>query len=192
MIDRNAKDVRVNGGRGAGEISELVVEFILPGAGMFGRDKNVAISEASAAKVSYVKDSARVTEQQVTVGEAEALVAQAERDEQAAKARADEARQRKEAEAEEVARKVADLTCTVCGGKDFDEETSREDSEMGYSSFKMRTKICRRCGFVMQFLLGRSMFVPGGNRSNPWPSAGPWPSTGGMPGMNPGMPGMNP
>ena len=61
MIDRNAKQVSVTGGRGPGEVSELVVEFITPGAGMFGRDKAVPLSESTSAKASYVKDGQRDT-----------------------------------------------------------------------------------------------------------------------------------
>jgi hypothetical protein len=160
VIDRNAKQASVAGGRGPGEISELVVEFITPGAGRFGRDKAVPLSEATSAKASYIKDGQRVTDQPITVAEAEALVAQAERDTLAATVRLQEARTREQAEREETTRKVADLTCTVCGGKQFVQHTSREESQMGFTTFKMRTMICKRCGFVMQFSLGQSFFVP--------------------------------
>jgi hypothetical protein len=32
---------------------------------------------------------------------------------------------------------------------------------MGFTTFRMRLMICKRCGFVMQFSLGQSLFVPG-------------------------------
>lgn len=160
MVDPNQKQVVITGGSGPGEIGDLNVRFVIPDAGAFGRDKNVAMSEATAARVSYVRDGRLVDDQSVTVGEAVTLIDQASRDATAAASRADTQRQAAGAELTEVQHKLADLACLVCGGRGFDEQTSREDSHWGYSSFRMRLLICQRCGFVMQFSLGRSLFVP--------------------------------
>jgi len=162
MVDPTSKDVRVAGGGGPGEIAELEAEFIQPGAGSFGRDKNVEFRGATHAKVRYRRDRSYLDET-VTVSQAVALIEQAERDGQAAAARAHEAAQRRQDEATEVQRKLSELACPICGGRDFDEQTAREDSQWGMTTMRMRMLICRRCAFVMQFALGRSLFVPGGN-----------------------------
>ena len=170
MIDPTTKELQVRGGTAPGEISALTVRFLLPDAGAFGRDKTVPMSEATAARVSYARDGQAVVDQTVMVSEAVTLVDQATRDGQAADARSAEEQQRRQAEADETRRKVANLRCTVCGGQKFDEQTSREDSQYGMTTFRMRLMICQRCGFVMQFALGRSLFVPGGGYSRqPWP-----------------------
>jgi len=161
VVDPNQKQVVISGGSGPGEIGGLNVRFVIPDGGAFGRDKNVAMSEATAARVSYVRDGRLVEEQTVTVGEAVTLIDQASRDATAEAARGDAQRHTANSELAEARQKVADLACMVCGGREFDEQTSREDSQWGYSSFRMRLMICQRCGFVMQFSLGRSLFVPG-------------------------------
>jgi len=56
---------------------------------------------------------------------------------------------------------VANLASSVCDGRSFDEQISREDSQMGITTFRMKLLVCRRCGFVMHFSLGQSLFVPG-------------------------------
>ena len=161
MIDRTQKSLWIQGGTGPGEISGIRATFLLPGAGAFGRDKNVPAQEATSAKVSYAKDGVDVTDQVVTVDEAVGLLEQATRAQAAAAARAGEAVQRQQADQDAVRQLLQNLSCTVCGGKQFDEQTSREDSQMGMTTFRMRLLICVRCGFVMQFSLGRSLFVPG-------------------------------
>jgi hypothetical protein len=160
MIDRSQHDFAVRGGRGAGEISDLTARFLIPDGGAFGRDKSVPVDEATAAKVSYVKDGQRV-QAVLSVPEGVALVEQAQTDELAADGRRAELRRVQEAELEEARRKVANLACTVCGYQQFDQQTSREDSQMGFTTFRMKLLICKRCGFVMQFSLGQSLFVPG-------------------------------
>ena len=160
MIDRSKHDFTVRGGRGAGEISDLSARFLIPDGGSFGRDKSVPVDEATAAKVDYVKDGKRV-EAVLSVPEGVALVEQAQLHQLAADARRAELHRVQQEELEEARRKVADLACTVCGYQHFDEQISREDSQMGFTTFRMKLLICKRCGFVMQFSLGQSMFVPG-------------------------------
>jgi hypothetical protein len=165
VIDPTTKELDVAGGTGPGEIGRLHVQFILPDAGAFGRDKTVPMSEATRAKVSYVKDGKSVQDQIVMVTEATTLVEQAQAHEQAMLARLEEKNRQRLALQEEVRRKVANVSCTVCGGRDFEEQISREDSQFGMTTFRMQLLICKQCGFVLQFSLGRSLFVPGGSNS---------------------------
>lgn len=160
MVGPTSKRVRVPGGAGAGEISELDVEFIQPGAGALGRDKVVEFREATHAKVRYLLDRSWVHET-VTASEAAALVEQAERAGQAAAARGVAAAERRQAAAAEVQRKLADLACPICGGRDFDEQQGREDSQWGMTTLRMQLLICRQCAYVLQFARGISLFVPG-------------------------------
>jgi uncharacterized protein len=160
MIDRTQKEFFVVGGTGPGEVNNVRVEFVAEGAGAFGRDKKTSVDEANRANVSYVKDHKQV-EAVLDVPAALALLAQAERDTAAAVARHQQATDTQQAELEEAKRRVANLTCLVCEGSSFETQTSREDSQWGMSSFRMKLLICRRCGYVMQFYLGASMFVPG-------------------------------
>ena len=161
MIDESKEEFYLNGGRGPGEISNLAVQFILPGAGMFGRDKKVPMSEATDAVVSYVKDGNVVSDQHVTVSEARALL------EQGMIANAHEAERRKAATADLDARKefikerLRNLTCPICDGRSFDQQISREDSQMGFTTFRMQLLICRECSYVLHFAQGQSWFVPG-------------------------------
>ena len=161
MLDRSQKEFDVRGGRGPGEIGDLHVRFVIPDGGAFGRDKTVSVDEASAAQVSYLLDGQRITAEALSVPEAVALVDKAVLDGQAAEQRRATAQAQEQAEIEEARRRVANLTCTVCGHQRFDEQISREDSQLGFTSFPMRLMICKRCGFVMQFSLGQSLFVPG-------------------------------
>ena len=161
MLDRSQKEFDVRGGRGPGEIGDLHVRFVIPDGGAFGRDKTVSVDEASAAQASYLLDGHRIDADSLSVPEAVALVEKAVLDGQAAEQRRAAAQAQEQAELEEARRKVANLTCTVCGHQRFDEQISREDSQMGFTSFPMRLMICKRCGFVMQFSLGQSLFVPG-------------------------------
>ena len=79
MIDPSTKDMNVPGGRGAGEISNLRVEFVLPDAGSFGRDKKVALRDATHAHVTYLRDRIAVDEK-LPVSQALALIDQAHAD----------------------------------------------------------------------------------------------------------------
>lgn len=161
MVDRSQKEFTVRGGHGPGEIADLDAKFLIPGGGSFGRDKTVSVDEATAAEVSYVRDGQRVVDQSLSVPEAVALVEKAVVDGQAADQRRAAAQAQQQVELDEARRKVANLACTVCGYQHFDEQTSREDSQLGFTTFRMRLMICKRCGFVMQFSLGQSLFVPG-------------------------------
>jgi hypothetical protein len=160
MVDRTQKEFTVAGGTAPGEVSGLDVEFVAEGSGPFGRDKKVPVDEATRAHARYVQDGKQV-EATLDVLAAVALIEQAERDTAAARARRQQAADAEKAALEEARRKVASLSCLVCDGRSFQEQTSREDSQWGMSSFRMKLLICRRCGFVMQFYLGASLFVPG-------------------------------
>jgi hypothetical protein len=191
MIDPKSKEVSVRGGGGAGEIGNLTVHFILPDAGAFGRDKGVEFQQATHAKVEYQSERGFVSET-VSVTNAVALIEQAQRDQEATAARLEEARQHDAEEAAETKRKLDELACPVCGGRNFDEELGREDSQWGMTTLRMRLLICKRCSYVLQFAIGRSMFVPGGGGAQSNPAMGGMPGMGGMggmPGMGGGMPG---
>jgi len=160
MVDPSQTQVVITGGSGPGEIGELNVRFVVPEAGAFGRDRNVAMADASAARVSYVRDGRLVEDQSVTVGEAVTLIDQATRDATAAAARSEANRQVRTAEAAQSARQPADLACMVCGARTFDERTSQEDIAWGAPTVRMRLLICQHCGFVMQFALTQTISGP--------------------------------
>ena len=50
------------------------------------------------------------------------------------------------------------LVCPLCQGTEFDQEEGRMDSRWGLTSHKLVLKICQRCGLVLQFSAGRSIF----------------------------------
>ena len=50
------------------------------------------------------------------------------------------------------------LECPLCKGTEFDREQGRMDSRWGITSHKLVLKICQRCGLVLQFSAGRSLF----------------------------------
>lgn len=160
MIDATKKEISISGGTAPGEIGNLTAHFILPGAGSFGRDKSVPFGSATHAAVSYTRDRS-VVEQTVTVTEAVALVEQAQKDGEAAAARSAAAREHEQAAIEETKHELAELACPICGCREFDEQIGREDSQWGVTTLRMKLLICRRCAYVLQFALGRSMFVPG-------------------------------
>jgi hypothetical protein len=60
-------------------------------------------------------------------------------------------------QAEQDARKTQ-LTCPVCGGKDFDRQQGRMDSRWGLTSHKMVLMICKQCRLILQFSAGRGIF----------------------------------
>jgi hypothetical protein len=160
-IDRTQKEISVLGGTGPDEIRDLRIEFVIPDGGKFGREKHVSIDEATAAKVSYRSNGQLVQDKTMSVPDALALVDQATRDGAAEVARVTASHQQQNTRATEIQAKLANLACPVCGGRTFEEHLSREDSQWGMTTFRMRLLICRDCSHVMQFALGRSLFVPG-------------------------------
>jgi len=161
MIDRSKEEFVIAGGDAIDEINNLTATFIVPGAGRFGRDKHVSVDEATAAKVTYTTNGQTIRDREVTVAEAIALIEKAQEQTYAASQRAEEKYTQDMAAMAAVQQKVQNLTCLVCGGTNFDKQISREDSRMGYTTFRMDMRICVRCGFVMQFSQGQSWFVPG-------------------------------
>jgi hypothetical protein len=162
VVDRTEKELNVVGGSGPGEIGNLHVEFVIPDSGAFGRDKHVSIDDATAAKVTYSQDGIPTSDKTMTVSEALALVDQARKDGAAQLDRVNAVRQQQNTRAQEVQRKLAEFSCPLCGSRSFEEHLSREDSQWGMTTFRMRLLICRECSYVSQFALGRSLFVPGG------------------------------
>jgi uncharacterized protein len=158
MIDPESKRVTVNGGTAPGEIHQLTVEFVRPGEGRFGHDKNVAYREATHGAVEYWKDNAHVQET-VLLSSALAVIEQAERDAEAHRSRAADAAAREAEIVAHVKERLEHLSCPICGTDTFDQQTSREEGNWGDSSFKMRLLICRRCGFVLHFSQGRSFWM---------------------------------
>jgi len=164
VLDPSLDEVEVRGGSAPGEINNLSVRFLLQGGGAFGRDKSAPSSLADSARGSWTKDGITHDDEVLTVPDAVALVEQAMRDDEVALKRESDAGAAATASADarrvEVVRRVNDLSCTVCGGREFDKQVSREDSQWGYTSFPMTLLICKECGFVLQFSQGRSWFVP--------------------------------
>ena len=50
------------------------------------------------------------------------------------------------------------LRCLICANTTFDKQEGRIDSRWGITSHKLVLKICQRCGLVLQFSAGRSLF----------------------------------
>ncbi len=48
--------------------------------------------------------------------------------------------------------------CPLCGGQEFEQQASRQDSMWGWTSHKMRLLICTRCRYVLHFYEGNSIF----------------------------------
>ncbi len=161
MIDESKDDFFINGGRGPGEISNLTVQFVQPGAGMFGRDKKVPLSEATEAVVSYTVDGASVNDKRVPVHEARQLIEQAEIAAGHEVERRQQAAAAVDARKAEIRERLSRLTCPICDGHSFDQQISREDSQMGFTTFRMQLLICRECSYVLHFARGQSWFVPG-------------------------------
>jgi hypothetical protein len=124
-------------------------------------DRKVASREATHARVEYESGGGR-EERTVTLAEAKALIERAEQAQRTVQEAAAAQAAAVQAERDHVKQVLAGLSCQVCGGRDFDEQTAREDSQWGMTTMRLRMLICRRCGFVMQFALGTSWFVPGG------------------------------
>jgi hypothetical protein len=152
MIDRDAKEIQVIGGRGQDEIGNLRATFVLPGEASFGRDKTVTVGEASAANVVYTLNGANVERKGISVSEATTLIDRAQADEAKQIERDAAANAAYQRRVNEVHEKVTSLTCLVCGGSSFEDRQVREDTRMQMWHYIMDLKVCRECGFVMQFL----------------------------------------
>lgn len=165
MLDPNLDEVQIRGGSAPGEINNLSVRFVLQGGGAFGRDKKAPSSLADSARASWTKDGVVHDDEVLSVHDAVALVEQAMRDDAVARQREADAHAAAVAAAEarrkDVVSRVENLSCTICGGRQFDKQVSREDSQWGATSFPMTLLICKECGFVLQFSQGRSWYVPG-------------------------------
>ena len=48
--------------------------------------------------------------------------------------------------------------CPMCGGREFEQHESRQDSMWGFTSHVMLLLICTRCRFVLHFYEGNSIF----------------------------------
>ncbi len=48
--------------------------------------------------------------------------------------------------------------CTVCEGREFTTEHSRQDSSWGFTSHQMTLLVCQQCGYVLHFYGGNSIF----------------------------------
>ena len=164
MLDPNLDEVEVRGGSAPGQINNLSVRFVLQGGGAFGRDKKAPSSLADSARATWTKDGVSHEDEVLSVHDAVALVEQAMRDDAVARQLEAETRAaataRVDARRREVTQRVENLSCTICGGRSFDKQSSREDSQWGYTSFPMTLLVCKECGFVLQFSQGRSWFVP--------------------------------
>ena len=55
-------------------------------------------------------------------------------------------------------RPVPQLACPLCGGTDFEQRESRQDSRWGLTSHRMTLLICWPCRFVLHFYDSHSIF----------------------------------
>jgi hypothetical protein len=50
------------------------------------------------------------------------------------------------------------LSCPLCRGTEFQQETARQDSQWGFTSHRMTLMICRRCRYMLHFYDRHSIF----------------------------------
>lgn len=50
------------------------------------------------------------------------------------------------------------LRCPLCGGMQFDQQESRQESRWGFTSHRMTLMICTRCTYVLHFYDKHSFF----------------------------------
>jgi hypothetical protein len=155
MVMRAERAIKVLGGSAPGEIGDLLVEFVIPDAGTFGRDKHVSMDAATAAKVSYRRDGQLVGPSTMAVADALALVEQATKDTAAELERSADILRRQEVRGAEIRRLLAELACPICGGRWFDERPSHQGGELEATTY-LRLLICRECRYVLQFATGRT------------------------------------
>jgi uncharacterized protein len=156
-MNEDDKRVEIQGGRGPGLIEWLEVKWVLPGAGSFGRDKAVPRPQATAANVSYRLDG-QLHEAAVSLDKADELIRQTTAAGTAAQQTARDQAAGWEAERQRVLRLLQELSCPICQSRDFEQQLSREDSQWGFTSLRMRLLICRRCQYVLHFSRGSSVF----------------------------------
>jgi hypothetical protein len=159
VIDETKAEFYLGGGRGPGEVSNLSVKCVLPGAGMLGRDKKV--SQATEAVVSYTMDGKGVSDQRVDVRDARRLLEQAEASSIKEAERVQKAADARSARQAEIRERIKNLTCPICEGKSFSQQSSREDSQLGLTTLRMQLLVCDECSYVLHFSRGQSLYVPG-------------------------------
>lgn len=57
----------------------------------------------------------------------------------------------------ELERRIVAPTCLFCGHHSFKEEIAKLPTRFGWEAHKSRLLICSRCGFMMNFSLGRGV-----------------------------------
>lgn len=57
----------------------------------------------------------------------------------------------------ELQRRIAMPTCLFCGHHSFQEEIAKMPTRFGWEAHKSRLLICQRCGFMMNFSMGRGI-----------------------------------
>jgi len=50
------------------------------------------------------------------------------------------------------------LVCPLCKSQEFTQEQGKIDSKWGLTAHKITLQICNKCGFIMQFSRGRSIW----------------------------------
>lgn len=50
------------------------------------------------------------------------------------------------------------LVCPLCKGTEFERQEGKMDSKWGIAAHKMTIIICKKCGFIMNFTKGRTIF----------------------------------
>ena len=48
--------------------------------------------------------------------------------------------------------------CPLCKGTEFERQEGKMDSKWGVTAHKMTLMICKKCGFIMSFSKGRTIF----------------------------------
>jgi RNase P subunit RPR2 len=50
------------------------------------------------------------------------------------------------------------LVCPLCKGTEFERQEGKMDSRWGVTAHKMTLMICKKCGLIMSFSKGRTIF----------------------------------
>ena len=51
-----------------------------------------------------------------------------------------------------------ELRCPLCSHDEFEKQRGKLDSHWGVTALKVDLRICKRCGYVLQFYTGRTFF----------------------------------